>query len=123
MQFKKQEVIDENGKVWLLSISGGAIKLEAPQVDAVADYSNRNKTRKRQLEKATMDLVGYFMGLGDDLLTAQGKVGQLSDSLAVYTFNYTLGNIQPMLDAINASGLVFMDDPAKAFAVAALTPA
>jgi hypothetical protein len=35
---------------------------------------------------------------------------------------YTLGNAQPLIDAINASALPFMDAAAKAFLVGELTP-
>ena len=81
---------------------------------AFAAYKLRNEVREEQLIKATMEFVLYFMGLGDDHATANDKVAQLSTEVAALLYVYTLGNIQPLLDAVNASTLPFMDAAAKA---------
>jgi hypothetical protein len=84
---------------------------------------NRVREREFTLGKATMDFVGYFMGLGDDQATAEQKVTDLSTEVAALLYVYTLGNAQPLIDAINASTLPFMDAAAKAYLVGQLTPA
>jgi hypothetical protein len=84
-------------------------------------YADRNAARTATLNDATMNFVGYFMGLGDDQATAEGKVGQLSTEVAQYIFVYTLGNTQSLIDGINASGLTFMDAAAKAEIIGNLT--
>jgi hypothetical protein len=76
-------------------------------------YKTRNEQRTQTLNNATMNFVAYFMGLGDDQATAESKVGQVSDEVAVHLFPYTLGRTQPLLDAIQASTLPFMDQAAK----------
>lgn len=76
-------------------------------------YRDRNNARQTKLEEATMQFVAYFMGLGDDQATAEGKVSQVSTEAAVYLFPYVLGNMQPLIDSINASTLPFMDQAAK----------
>ena len=85
-------------------------------------YNLRNEQREQTLTLATMSFVGYFMGLGDDQATAESKVAQVSTEVAALLYVYTLGNTQPLKDSINASVLPFMDAPAKAFLVDALTP-
>jgi hypothetical protein len=85
-------------------------------------YMNRVREREFTLGKATMNFVGYFMGLGDDQATAEQKVTDLSTEVASLLYVYTLGNVQPLIDAINASALPFMDAAAKAFLVGELTP-
>jgi len=85
-------------------------------------YMNRVREREFTLGKATMDFVGYFMGLGDDQATAEQKVTDLSTEVAALLYVYTLGNTQPLIDGINASALPFMDAAAKAFLVGELTP-
>ena len=76
-------------------------------------YKLRNDLREENLVKATMEFVLYFMGLGDDHATANDKVAQLSTEVAALLYVYTLGNTQPLLDAIQASTLPFMDQAAK----------
>ena len=85
-------------------------------------YMNRVRQREFTLGKATMDFVGYFMGLGDTQEVAEGKVSELSSEVAALLYVYTLGNTQPLIDGINASALPFMDATAKAFLVEELTP-
>jgi hypothetical protein len=66
------------------------------------------------------------MGLGDDQVTAETKVGQVSSEVAALLYVYTLGNTQPLIDAINNiddTVLTFMDAAAKAYIVGQLTPA
>ncbi len=88
-------------------------------------YVNRIKQREFTLANATMQFVGYFMALGDDQATAEGKVSQVSTAVATYLYVYTLGNTQPLIDAINAIDEVampFMDAAAKAKLTGDLTP-
>jgi hypothetical protein len=85
-------------------------------------YMDRVRNREFTLGQATMNFVGYFMTLGDDQATAEGKVGQVSTEVAQYLYVYTLGNTQPLIDAINASTLPFMDAAAKAKLTGDLTP-
>jgi hypothetical protein len=84
-------------------------------------YMNRVRGREFTLGKATMEMVVYFMGLGDDKLTAEDKVGQISDEVAAHLYQYTLGRTQPLLNGIQASTLPFMDQPAKDKLIADLT--
>lgn len=76
-------------------------------------YEERNASRTKTMNEATMEFVAYFVGLGDDLETAQLKVSQLSTEVSQHLFPYTLGNTQPLIDAINSSNLPFMDANAK----------
>jgi hypothetical protein len=77
-------------------------------------YELRSEERERVLMWATMEFVTYFIGLGDDQATAESKVSQISTEVASLLYVYTLGNTQPLIDAINASALPFMDAAAKA---------
>jgi hypothetical protein len=79
----------------------------------IESYIQRNKIRETKLFQATIDFVGYFVDLGDDLLTAQNKVSQLSGEVSQYIYVYVLGNTKPLIDAINDSTLPFMDEAAK----------
>lgn len=76
-------------------------------------YQERNAMRQNTLESATMSFVAYFMGLGDDLTTAQTKVAEVSTEVAPLLYPFVLGNTQPLLDALNASTLPQMDQNAK----------
>jgi hypothetical protein len=78
-----------------------------------ADYMSRTDRRQQVLMTATMNFVAYFMGLGDDQTTAESKVSQVSTEVAALLYVYTLGNTQPLLDAIQASTLPHMDQAAK----------
>ncbi len=53
------------------------------------------------------------MGLGDTQEEADNKVKQISDEVAVHLYPYVLGRTQPLIDAVNASTLTFMDQAAK----------
>ena len=117
MQSRKRTLQDETGDVWLISVDGGKIKLESKQPDPVADYGNRNSARARTLEAATMSMIAYFMQFGDTKEQAEEKVGQFSSETASYLYAYTLGNKKSLVDAINASLLLFMDSQTKAFLV------
>lgn len=89
-------------------------------------YKMRTEAREKTLLDATMGFVAYFMGLGDDQVTAETKVGQVSSEVAALLYVYTLGNTQPLIDAINNiddAVLTFMDAAAKAYIVGQLTPA
>ena len=85
-------------------------------------YMNRVRNREFTLGKATMNMVAYFMGLGDDQATAEDKVGQISDDVAQHLYQYALGRTQPLIDGVNNSTLPFMDAAAKAQLVGDLTP-
>lgn len=85
-------------------------------------YMNRVRSREFTLGKATMDMVVYFIGLGDDQATAEDKVGQISDDVAAHLYQYTLGRTQPLLNGIQASTLPFMDQAAKDKLIGDLTP-
>lgn len=69
-----------------------------------------------------MSFVSYFMNLGDDQETAEGKVSQLSDEVAAFIYPYIMGNTQKLKDQINASTLPFMDQAAKDAIIGYLTP-
>ena len=83
---------------------------------------NRMRQREWTLGQSTMNFIGYFMSLGDTQEVAEGKVTELSTDIAALLYVYALGNTQPLIDAINASALPFMDAAAKAFIVNQLTP-
>lgn len=83
-------------------------------------YAERNAMRLQQLDEATMSFIQYFIGLGDDQATAQGKVTELSTEVGAYIYTYVLGNME-LIAQINASNLAFMDADAKAFITNALT--
>lgn len=84
-------------------------------------YQLRIGKREKQLFIATMEFVAYFMSIGDDQATAESKVGQVSDEVAATLYAYVLGRTQPLIDALNASTLPFMDAAAKAKIVGDLT--
>lgn len=86
------------------------------------NYEERNLMRQSTLNHATMNFVAYFMGLGDDQITAEDKVSQLSTEVAAYIYPYVLGNTQALINQINASSLPFMDQAAKDFIIGDLTP-
>ena len=75
--------------------------------------------------KSTMNLVGYFMALGDAQEAATIKMQQLSAEISTTNggckFDYVLGDLQPLFDAINASTLPFMDAAAKAYVIGELS--
>ncbi|NIQ14803.1 MAG: hypothetical protein GTO02_10510 [Candidatus Dadabacteria bacterium] len=90
------------------------------------DYMNRSLVNRfGTFCKATMNGVGYFMSLGDTQADAEDKMRQLSSELrandAGAKFDYVLGDTQPLIDAINASILPFMDAAAKAYLTGELT--
>ena len=85
-------------------------------------YEERNLIRQKTLNEATMQFVAYFIGLGDDLQTAENKVSQLSNEVASFIYPFILGNTQRLKDEINASSLPFMDQGAKDAIIGFLTP-
>jgi hypothetical protein len=94
----------------------------------VASYYDRCNEREITMMTATMNLVAYFISIdtsGDTDLTkkanAELKVGQLSNEVSAYLYPYRLGNVQPLISAINASTLPFMDVDAKANIINNLT--
>jgi len=87
-----------------------------------AGYHKRSRMRKKQLIKGTLNLVGYFMlAQSLDETTAKNQMNQLSYECRDLLFLYELGNTQPLINAVNASSLPFMDAAAKAAAEAQLT--
>jgi len=84
-------------------------------------YHERNLARQMKQEEATTEFINYFIEMGDDLPTAQDKVSQVSSESAVWLYPYILGNTQPLIDSINASTLVFMDENAKTFIIEKLS--
>jgi hypothetical protein len=87
-------------------------------------YKDRNAAREQALDEATMNLVAYYMGLGDDLATAQDKVGQISDEVAPWIYSYVKGRTSKLIAELNAIDEVtypFFDSAAKAKIVGDLT--
>lgn len=116
-----------DGTLWKITVNdkGKAKPEKVDTPDPIVDYGNRNSERRSTLELSTIQLVGYFMALGDDQATADGKVKQVSNEVAPFLYLYVLGNTQPLLDAISDLNEViypFMDTTAKAYIVAELTP-
>ena len=73
-----------------------AKRLWKKEEEIVANYAARNESRESTLLQATMNMVAYFMGLGDDQATAEDKVGQISDDVESTLYRYTLGRTQPL---------------------------
>ena len=82
-----------------------------------AEYNGRCNARDAKIITSTMNFIQYFIDNGDDKATAENKVSQLSDEVALWIYPYVLGNTQPLIDAINKSTLEFMDASAKAFLI------
>jgi len=98
--------------------------MEAPIIvptENVADYISRNNFREVKLCIATMSQIQYFVDNGDDRATAKSKVSQISSEVALWIYPYVLGNMSPLLNAINNSKLEFMDANAKTFLINNLT--
>jgi len=88
------------------------------QNDMTRDYITRSlDNRFGTFSKATIEAIAYFMSLGDTEEQAHDKMKQLSAELRATNpgakFDYVLGDTQPLIDAINASILPFMDAAAK----------
>jgi len=100
----------------------GKVKIEkVTTIDPIIDYSNRNKDRSATLEKATISMVGYYMTLGDDEETANGKVGLISRMIKADLYPYILGDTQPLKDNLQAiDSLPHFDQAAKDFIIALL---
>lgn len=79
----------------------------------VDNYISRTKQREFILMTATIKLVNYFISLGDSQIVAEEKVTTLSTEISPYLYVYTLGNNNPLFNAINASTLNFMNEAAK----------
>ncbi len=81
-------------------------------------YIKKNDERMMKLQIAITNMIGYFIGLGDDPVTAENKTIQLADEIGGGTMLlYQLGYEQKLIDSINASSLPYMDAAAKAYAV------
>lgn len=87
----------------------------------IAKYDMRTSDREKTLMKGTMNFVGYFMSLGDLKADAELKVSQVSTDVAPYLYAYTLGNKQPLIDAIQNCNLEYMDQAAKDYLINELT--
>ena len=95
--------------------------METPSL--TPSYADRNLARENTLNYATMNFVDYFMELGYTRTTANEKVADLSTEVATWIYPYILGNTAPLINAINASTLTFMDAAAKAKITGDLTKA
>ena len=96
------------------------------QSQTTEDFMIRSlNNRFGTFSKATMDLVAYFMGLGDTYEEAIIKSKQLSDYIRTtdggVKFDYIIGDTQPLLDVVSDCNLTFMDQAAKDFLINALT--
>ncbi len=60
--------------------------------ELTAAYTKRLLTTEMRMLTATMNLVAYYMGLGDDLATANDKVDQVSHAV-LQTHAYGSGRI------------------------------
>lgn len=92
--------------------------MEAYEVGTNIDYINykkRNQEREWSIIVVTMDLVTYFISLGDTVEAANLKVSLISNDVATYLYLYVLGNTQPLKDAINNSQLECMTTETKEF--------
>ena len=104
---KKIEIIGDEEKVSFIEMT---------------EYEYRNFERSKTLSNATMQMVGYFMALGDDQPTAETKVKDLSTECAPPLYVYTMGNSSPLFNDISNSALPYMDATAKAYLIAELSP-
>lgn len=84
-------------------------------------YQERIEARTIVMHNAVGAMVAYFMGTGVDQPTAEDQIGQVSIEVSIFIYPYILGYTQPLLDAINASTLPFMDQPAKDALISYLT--
>jgi hypothetical protein len=80
---------------------------------STAPLWNRSQRRLLSFLRGTQKLREHFEGLGDNAAQSKAKINQLSDETHLTHFRYMTGNRQPLLDAINASALPFMDAAAK----------
>jgi len=90
----------------------------------IAKYDFRTSSREKTLMKATMDFIAYFMSLGDTKEEAETKVGEVSGIVSAYLYVYTLGNVSPLLNAINSideNTMPFMNQAAKDNLISGLT--
>lgn len=80
-------------------------------------YLDRISSRTATLAKSTMDLLYSFIDDGDDYITAKDKVTQLSNEISTNNpsakFDFTLGDVQPLKDQVQASTLPHMTQPKK----------
>jgi hypothetical protein len=97
------------------------MKVFTKDQELIANYYNRTDKREETLMSATMNMIAYFMGTGDSQVNAETKVSQLSTEVAPLLYVFTLGNVQPLKDAINASTLPFMNQAAKDYIIAQLS--
>ena len=93
----------------------------------VLNYMVRTDNRNSTIAQASMGMIGFFMGLGDDQPTATDKSDQISyEILKSHTYaieGYERGNSRcktDLIDAINAineTTYPFFDAAAKAFVI------
>lgn len=95
--------------------------------DEAINYMIRTDNRVATISDGLMQLVGYFMGLGDDYATAVDKSDQISyEILKTHTYaleGYERGNSRCKADLIDALNNVdenlypFFDAAAKSFVI------
>jgi hypothetical protein len=80
-------------------------------IDA-AGYFQRSRAREVTMMDATMALLNSFVTDGDTEEVAKDKIEQLSNEVSANSpaakYDFVLGNVQPLKDAVNASVLAFM---------------
>lgn len=81
--------------------------------EITTNYTERNASRQLILEKSTIEFVTYFALLGVPIAEAEQHVADLSTEVSLNLYPFVLGNTQPLLTAIQASTLPFMDQSAK----------
>lgn len=86
-----------------------------------ARYAKRNAKREKKIIISTVNLVSYFMTLGDTSEEANLKVSSLSNEVKSNISIFILGNTQPLIDAIQNSTLEHMTTEAKDFIISQLT--
>jgi len=88
----------------------------------IAKYDMRTSDREKTLMKGTMTFIEYFISIGNTKSEAELKVSQVSTDVAPFLYAYTLGNKQPLIDAIQNCNLEHMTQEAKDFLINELTP-
>jgi len=111
-----EALADETALDALVLNHGGADVLK---VETKA-YVGRSEGRNELIHKGTLQFVGYFMSLGDIQEDAEAKVTEVSTEVSQHLFVYILGNKTPLINAINASSLTYMDAAAKAYLISTL---
>lgn len=76
------------------------------------EYLSKIENRMGTFGMATMSLKKSFIDDGDSITVAKQKVTDLNDEISVIgtevIMSYWTGNVQPLIDAVNASVLAHM---------------